>query len=313
MSEEWPRKQARLSIVITTYNYAKVVCRAIDSVASQLCSESELIVIDDGSTDDTASLLAGHILPAEVNAGYLIQPNTGPAAARNRALEYCNGIWVLFLDADDALCPGSIEKICSVLTEHPDTDLLLGGHIAAYPDGREKYHEPSRVASDEKQRLLDYLLNKRISISHGCSIFRTTAVRERPYPEHLRQAEDIAVFAYMLSQPKCMTLQAPLAVIYKHQDSLRNDVSLTIANSALIAETVFESMPDWIQPYRRQYEAKRALSAFRSCYRAARRKDALAYYKKAFKLSPRQAFRWDYLSKWLRLIFATRAKGGASD
>jgi glycosyltransferase involved in cell wall biosynthesis len=240
-------------------------------------------------------------MTSDVNAGFLTQVNSGPAAARNRALEYCNGAWVLFLDADDTLCQDAINRIFTALAEHPDTDLLLGGHIAAYPDGHEKYHSPSRVSENIERRLLDYLLNKRISISHGCSVFRSETVRSRPYPERLRQGEDIAVFAYMLLQPHCILLQAPLAVIYKHPDSLRKDVRLTLANSNLIAEAVFESMPAFIQPYRRQYEARRALSAFRSCYRASMRDEAFTYYKSAFSLSPQQALKWDYFSKWLRL------------
>lgn len=303
ISREWLSRKVKLSIVIITYNYADVLRRAIDSVSGQLGRDCEMIIIDDGSTDQTAKLLAELELPERVSAGYIVQVNAGPAAARNHALKYANGEWILFLDADDALFDGAINQITTALKEQPDSDLILGGHTAVYPDGREKYHRPSRVPEDLELRVVDYLLNKRINISHGCAVFRTAAVRANPYPEHLRQAEDIAVFAHMLLQPKVVVLDAPLARIYKHPDSLRNDVSLTIANSSQVADSVFRDMPEFIQAYRKQYEARRALSAFRSCYRASRRKEALAYYNSALRLSPRQALRWDYLSKWLRLRF----------
>jgi len=291
----------QLSIVVTNYNYAAVLPRAIGSVLSQLSEQVELVLVDDGSSDGSADLLQEYAVAEGVQAGYLVQKNAGPAAARNRAMQLVRGEWVLFLDADDALCDGAVQHICAALKADPQIDLLLGGHMASYANGREKYRPPSRLAADRDQRLRDYFFDKKVSISHGCSVFRSTAVRQRPYPEHLRQGEDIAVFAWMLLQPHGVSLDVPLAIIYKHSDSLRNDVALTITNAGLVAESVFASMPSSLQPLRARYEAKRALSAFRSCYRAGRLDDAAAYYRAAFKVAPRQALRWDYFSKWLRM------------
>lgn len=268
----------------------------------QLDQHTELIVVDDGSTDNSVELLKRFDVPDRLEAGYLHQSNAGPAAARNTGLKWCRGCWVLFLDADDALEAGALNKVVSYLRGNLDTNLLLAGHYSQNSDGHRKYHPPSLVQKDVSRRLLDYLLNKKISISHGCSIFRCDDVRDRPYPEFLKQGEDVAVFAYMLSRPHCVRLDVPLVTIHKHADSLRNDVELTLANNALIADEVFSRMPASIQAYLPEYKAKRALSAFRSCYRAGRRAEAREYYRTALKLAPHQAIRWDYLSKWLRLV-----------
>lgn len=293
----------KLSVVITNYNYALLLPRAVDSVISQLRDCVELLVVDDGSTDESVSWLQRYAVPEGFNAGYLSQANAGPAAARNRALKVLRGEWVLFLDADDALCSDAVQHICAALDYRPELDLLLGGHFAVYSDGREKYRAPSRLAADRDQRLQDYFFNRKVSVSHGCSVFRAAAVRQHEYPEHLRQGEDIAVFAWMLLQPHCERIDVPLAKIHKHADSLRNDAELTMANACLVAETVFARMPESLQPLRHLYEAKRSLSAFRSCYRAGYYKEAKAYYSAALKAAPRQALRWDYFSKWVRLQF----------
>lgn len=292
-----------LSVVVTNYNYKPLLGRCLVSVMAQLNHQIELIVVDDGSTDGSLDFLENYDIPQTVEAGYLHQSNAGPSAARNKGLKWCRGRWVLFLDADDALEAGALKKVVSYLLKNPDTNLLLAGHYSQSAAGHRKYHPPSVIQADISRRVLDYLLNKKVSISHGCSVFRCDDVRDRLYPEYLRQGEDIAVFAYMLSLPYCARLDAPLATIYKHSDSLRNDVELTLLNNALIADEVFSRMPDSVQPYLAEYKAKRALSAFRSCYRAGRRKEAREYYRTALKLAPRHAMRWDYLSKWLRLLF----------
>lgn len=292
-----------LSVVVTNYNYGQLLGRCISSVLSQLDEHSELIVVDDGSVDNSMEILES-LNAEQLQAGYIRQPNGGPANARNNGLKWCRGCWVLFLDADDSLEENALGKVVTFLRGKPETDLLLAGHFSEYPDGRRKYHPPSFLQGDTSARLLDYLLRKKVSVSHGCSVFRCTDVRARPYPEFLRQGEDIAVFAYMLSRLYCASLDLPLATIHKHSDSLRNNVELTISNNAQIADEVFSNLPECMQPYIAEYKARRALSAFRTCYRAGRRKEASEYYWKALKLSPRQALKWDYLSKRLRLVIS---------
>ena len=88
----------QVSVVIPTYNRAATVPRAIESVLAQTVSDLEIIVVDDGSTDDTARVL-------EEKFGdrirYHSQPNLGASIARNRGIEEAQGEWIAFLDSDD--------------------------------------------------------------------------------------------------------------------------------------------------------------------------------------------------------------------
>ncbi len=111
------------SIVMPAYNAAPYIREAIGSVLAQTRVDWELLVVDDGSTDDTASIVASiedhRILLLHGRHG-------GAAAARNIALEKVRGRFLVLLDADDRLPPDSLEARLAVFERHPDTDVVDG-------------------------------------------------------------------------------------------------------------------------------------------------------------------------------------------
>jgi glycosyltransferase involved in cell wall biosynthesis len=106
----------KLSIIIPTYNRCVLLKRALDSVYKQTFSEFEVIIVDDGSTDETAEMIA--LLFPEVR--YIYQPNLGVSSARNTGLTVANGCWVAFLDSDDEWLPSKLEIQFNALTAMPD-------------------------------------------------------------------------------------------------------------------------------------------------------------------------------------------------
>ena len=98
--------QPTIAVVIPTFNRDSVVSRAIDSVLRQTLLPSEIIVVDDGSTDNTADLIA-----AKYSAiSYLRTENKGVSAARNLGIKKAKSEWIAFLDSDDEWLPQKIEK-----------------------------------------------------------------------------------------------------------------------------------------------------------------------------------------------------------
>jgi glycosyltransferase involved in cell wall biosynthesis len=96
----------KVSVVIPTYNRSALLCRAIDSVLRQTYTDYELIVIDDGSTDDTRERLE----PYMGRIRYFYQPNAGASAAQNAGVKVARGEWVSILGSDDVWLPTKLER-----------------------------------------------------------------------------------------------------------------------------------------------------------------------------------------------------------
>ena len=130
-------QQMTVSVIIPTYNRAGFIAEAVQSALDQTRAPNEIIVIDDGSTDDTQHVLARFGPPVIV----IERANGGEAAARNSGLRAATGDAVIFLDSDDLLVPECIERCVQTLEEHPNvgvvyTDAFLcdreGNRISRY-------------------------------------------------------------------------------------------------------------------------------------------------------------------------------------
>jgi glycosyltransferase involved in cell wall biosynthesis len=133
-----------VSVVIPTYNAARFLVDAIDSVLAQTYQPLEVLVVDDGSTDDTARVLE----PYGGRIRYIRQTNGGPAKARNRGIREAKGELIAFLDADDQWLPEKLSKQWACHRAHPDaalshTDLYRvlqpAGERTYRHDGRERF------------------------------------------------------------------------------------------------------------------------------------------------------------------------------
>jgi len=100
--------QPLVSVVIPTYNRARQVCVAIDSVLAQTWPSVEMVVVDDGSTDDTREVLKTRY-PDDARIRYVFKTNGGPASARNEGFRHARGDYVALLDSDDTWLPWKLE------------------------------------------------------------------------------------------------------------------------------------------------------------------------------------------------------------
>lgn len=119
------------SVVIPNYNNSATLARAIDSVLSQTCAAHEIIVVDDGSVDESRAVAAAY----EGRIIYLYQPNAGVSAARNAGARMATGTWLAFLDADDTFTPCRLERHAEWIRRDPGLDFLLGDQDFVEPDG----------------------------------------------------------------------------------------------------------------------------------------------------------------------------------
>jgi glycosyltransferase involved in cell wall biosynthesis len=121
-----------VSVVIPAYNAERYVGEAIESVLAQAYSSLELIVVDDGSSDGTAEVVAGYS-----EATLIAQENSGPSAARNRGFAASAGEVVAFHDSDDAMTPDKLSVQVGHLLEHPSVGCVLAEQEVLVEPGAE--------------------------------------------------------------------------------------------------------------------------------------------------------------------------------
>ena len=109
------QKSVVVSVIVPTYNCRAFLAKALDSVFAQTFREFELIVVDDGSTDNTAEVLKPY--SGDNRLRYLYQQNSGVAAARNAGAHLSQAEYLAFLDADDMLAPNALERMKTALDQ----------------------------------------------------------------------------------------------------------------------------------------------------------------------------------------------------
>lgn len=130
---------ALVSILIPCYNAERWIARAIESALAQTWPDKEIIVVDDGSTDDSLAVIRSFDGRIRWESG----PNRGGNAARNRLLQLARGDWIQYLDADDYLRSTKLERQLQVTREHPDCDVICG------PTAWERLQNGDLVCTDE--------------------------------------------------------------------------------------------------------------------------------------------------------------------
>jgi glycosyltransferase involved in cell wall biosynthesis len=118
--------QPKVSVIMPTYNRAHMIGRAIESVLKQTFKDWELIIVNDGSTDNTKEVVERF---KDKRIVYLERENGGPAAARNLGLRHARGEYVAYCDSDDTLFPYHLETLVKCLDRNPEVGLARGASV----------------------------------------------------------------------------------------------------------------------------------------------------------------------------------------
>ncbi|RZM23887.1 MAG: glycosyltransferase family 2 protein, partial [Pedobacter sp.] len=108
-----------VSIIIPCYNYGHLISHTLDSLTKQTFKDWEALIIDDGSKDETATIIAEY-MTKDSRFKYHFQSNSGVSTARNYGIRLSTGSYIQFLDADDLLSPAKIEMQVNLLHEKKD-------------------------------------------------------------------------------------------------------------------------------------------------------------------------------------------------
>ena len=215
----WPRDpEATLplvSVVIPCYNSARFLAETIESALQQTYPRIEIIVVDDGSNDDTARIARSYCVH------YIYQPNRGISAARNTGIRHCQGKYVQFLDHDDRLLPRAVETGVRLLEERPECALAVGEHRYIGADGTTiGYSNKHAVGRDHYQMLLEHnFIETPCSALHRRSGLALTGV----FDESVQGAEDHELYLRTARQSTSVAHEAPVAEYRLHDANTSRD------------------------------------------------------------------------------------------
>jgi glycosyltransferase involved in cell wall biosynthesis len=188
-----------VSVIIPTYNSAHCIGDTLESVFGQTRQPTQVIVIDDGSTDATKAAVTAY----SSRVMYVYQENAGQGAARNQGLNRATGDYVAFLDADDYWKPGFLETCFSYLEAHPEVDVVSTLLVTRFADGSEKVQPeslngPARAMSDLVLAHFFDFWAEHDHIRTGSNLIRTSLIRQAGGQRaDLRISQDLEYWGYL--------------------------------------------------------------------------------------------------------------------
>ncbi len=203
-----------ISVIIPTYNRAELVLRAVDSVLAQTFEDFELIVVDDGSTDDTVSALK----PYKDRLRLIVQSHAGVSAARNHGLSIAQSELIAFLDSDDYWLPEKLDVQARFFSKNPKA-LICQTEETWFRHGRRvnpgtKHRKPSGEAF---YRSLELCLISPSSVMMRRKLFETVGT----FDENLPACEDYDLWLRVTARYPVHLLKEPLVVKNGgHEDQL---------------------------------------------------------------------------------------------
>jgi glycosyltransferase involved in cell wall biosynthesis len=285
-----------VSVIIPTWNLGKYIAKSIDSVLAQTYPAHEILIIDDGSTDDTRAVVAAQSDP---RIRYIPIPHCGTAAARNKGIDLASGDYLAFLDADDLWRPTMLEKQVAVM-EH-DKGLICSftnfvrfvestGEV--YPDQFQYYPElatlPVTACGCGDARIVQgdafvhLIAFGEIPAYMQCMLFRTSMVGKLRLLDHLVRCQDLEFAARVFMHGKVAFTPEVLTDVRRHDSNITKDISL-MALDKLWALQPLRAAVD--TPARRAALNDRLVKAWidaaTALIQAGRRRDGLKHYAKA--------------------------------
>lgn len=206
--------QYNISVIIPTYNRQHTLKRAIDSVLLQTYPVKEIIIIDDGSTDDSEHLIK-HEYPS---LRYLYQPNTGVSAARNLGITSAKHQWIALLDSDDSWHPKKIAAQLNALQQQPDMAFCHTNEIWYRHDKRvNQMQKHQKYGGDVFQHCLERCMIAPSSVLIAQSLFADIGL----FDETLPACEDYDLWLRITAKYSVLYLDQPLTIKYGgHSDQL---------------------------------------------------------------------------------------------
>lgn len=201
-----------VSVIIPTYNRAKYIRDAIDSALNQTRVPDEILVIDDGSTDNTPEILAQYDAPVRV----IRQRNRGRSAARNVGLDEARGDAIMFLDSDDLLLPTNLARCLAVLTPNPRVGVVYSDALIVDSSGQAVELYTGAMPGPRPSGMVLGELSRRCFLTIS-SLARRSAIGSLRFNESMSHAEDYDFWRQLAGHWEFQYVDEPLMCYRYHE------------------------------------------------------------------------------------------------
>ncbi len=201
-------------MVIPCYNSKEFLFEALTSVAKQTVMPEEVIVVDDGSTEDLANVVDQFSF-----VKYLRQENKGVSAARNHGVLSATGGWIAFLDSDDAWVPTKVERFKDLIAQQPDLDIVGSNITAGNPQQGWREIDFSRYF-DQSKRSFAQLYRKNFLVTSTVVARKASLLKYGLFDESLKCAEDYKLWLAVARHGKVAMVFEPLTRYLSRPDGL---------------------------------------------------------------------------------------------
>ncbi|HEV7329758.1 MAG TPA: glycosyltransferase [Flavisolibacter sp.] len=214
-----------VSVIIPSYNHAAYLPEAIESVLKQFYTFFEIIVVDDGSTDDTSTLVKKY-----TDVTYIYQENQGLSAARNTGIEASHGDFLVFLDADDILYEDALAHNLSCLQQHPEAAFVSGAYDVISSDG----NFLKEVVWDIRAEHYLFLLERNYIAMHATVMYRRSVFSTFRYDTSLRSCEDYDMYLKIARNHPVLHTTKKLAAYRMHATNMSANYEVMLKHSLLV-------------------------------------------------------------------------------
>ncbi len=236
------RNNPAVSVIIATYNRAALLSETIESIFNQNFKNFELIVVDDGSTDDTQEMLKGY----GAQLRYLRQENSGPSAARNLGVRHARAPWISIQDSDDLCAPNHLEVLFKYVTMHPDIGMVFAN--GKYLDGPEHSretiipeHKSSRLAAGGVG--LKDIFEKSIVRLQASLISRTVYDAVGRHDESLRICMDLDLSLRLFMNSPVVYIDDVVFFYRKHEGNIGKNEELRLTENIRVIHKLLNDHP----------------------------------------------------------------------
>ena len=289
-----------VTVIIPTFNRSRLILEALSSVFAQTFQDFEIVLVDDGSTDDTHETLA----PFASRIRYIRKANGGEASARNRGVHEAHTAFVAFLDSDDRWEPTFLETAMKHLDRHPGLGMVATACSAA-PGGQEHPGIRKRLLQGDLYCLLfrrNFITASAVVVNRDC--FEVVGF----FSENLDQANDYDMWLRIARVYPMAFLNQPLCRWRQHAGNTSRD-------ELRHRQCVLQVVAAHFDPFRisqDDYQRRRShlsVSLGRVYLKLGRCEEAEACFREAITLTPFQVRPWRWL--WATLL-SSRSKAIAS-